>query len=490
MPIRADKKATYDQLLTAAEALRASKDVNGGSEAFQQAAAVFAGSKDAEELELRHRAMSEAAGILRSNGRPAEACAAYEAMSAAALAEAGPGATPYLLSRYFLGLTRQDLNDEAGAVQPLTEAVAGYEKRPNADQEVGLIGTALGLSLMRQHRFADAADVLTRAKNRLVKLPAQVNSLAAALHNLAMSQVRGGDAKAGLATAAEAVALREKINGKAHPLTIETSFVLALAQIDAGELEKAGAVIRTGALGVLQGAGEAHGFFADALLLEARRQARLGDGTAAEALARRALFVIGQAGISSAGARQRQLDAAEIRKLWRTRPASKNVALWRVSMQHTLRRYRVATLDFEGSGDRPKEWFFFVPAEWPVSDVRYATQLVFGTTNAFLNAREPADANFLDATLAVATVPTEAELLAVPLDAAFRSFVWEPSIAFNLMSGASATPLTPADFAEALAAFLPGRGPKVDAWLSVLGGDVAAARNNSAATLRRVLGID
>jgi|GEM_PF-2941811 len=450
MPIRADKKATYDLHLKSAEAFRAEKNIASWVAALQQAAASFAGSKDAEELELRHRAMSESGGVLRANGKHAEACAQYEALSAAALAEVGAGATPYLLSRYFLGLTRQDANDEAGAVQPLADAVEGYEKRPGADQEVGLIGTALGLTLMRLHRFAEAADVLERARARLVKLPNQVNSLAAALHNLAMSQVRGGDAKAGLKTAKEAVALREKLNGAGHPLTIETSFVLALAQIDAGELEQAGKVIRAGALAVLSGAGEAHGFFADALLLEARRLARLNEGTAAEALARRALFVVQQAGISPPGANQRSLDAAAIPPLWRTRAASKDVALWRVSMQHTLRRYRPAMLDFEGSGDRPKEWFFFVPAVWPVSDVKYATQLVFGDANAALNAREPADANFLDATSAVATLLTMEEASKIQVDQVFRARVWEPSVAYSLRSGVRGVPLSPEEFAGEL----------------------------------------
>ena len=491
MPIHAGKKAEYDAHQKEVDRYRATKDVGPWVDSCRKAAATFAGSRDPEELDLRHRALSDAGSVLRSAGMLPEAEQQYEALSTAARAELGPDATAYLLARYFLGLTRQDRDDEAGAVAPLEEAVLGFEKRPNADQEVGLMGTALGLSLMRLHRFPEAVKYLDRARQRLAKLPAQANSLAAALHNLAMSQVRGGDAKAGLETAKQAVALREKINGASHPLTVETQFVEALARIDTGDSAGASALIRKGALMVLSGPGEAHPFFADALLLEARRTARAGDGTAAEALARRALFIIEKSGITPAAAEQRKLDAREIGALWRTGKAAKgpdDVALWKVSIQHTLRRYQFETLDFAGSGDRPKVWFFFVPASWPLTSVTYATQLVFGGCNAFLNSREPADASFLDATSAQATVPTERELLDTKLDDMFRSRVWEPSIGYSLVGGASSTPLSPADFALALAAFLLARKAKgnLEAWLAPLGADLSPARADPKATLQRL----
>lgn len=76
-------------------------------------------------------------------------------------------------------------------------------------------------------------------------------------------------------------------------------------------------------------------------------------------------------------------------------------------------------------------------------------------------------------------------MLATKLDDAFRSCVWEPSIAYSLVKGTNGLPLAAAGLADALAALMPKA--KVDAWLAPLGGDVKAARADPAATLQRVL---
>src|SRR6185295_12681523 len=121
------------------------------------------------------------------------------------------------------------------------------------------------------------------------------------------------------------------------------------ALVETGDLAAAAPLIRRGALVVLSGAGEAHPFFADALLVEARRVAKTGDGGAAEALARRAMFILSRADLQPAAVEQRKRDAEALGPIWRTGSKARDagdVALWRVSMEHTLRRYQGATLDF------------------------------------------------------------------------------------------------------------------------------------------------
>ncbi len=432
-------------------------------------------------------ALIESGRRRRAEKKFAEAEADFEA--AASLAE--PGSRAFALARYFTGLTRDDHDDEAGAVTPLEEALRIYGTLPGEAESAALIGVALGLCLLRIQRWASAASVLQQAAERFGNPPKNPGSLASCLHNLAMAQTHSGDVQRGLETARSASALRVRLDGPDHPLTIETRIVEAYALVESGHLEEAGTLIRNAAQVILSGAGEAHPYFADALLAESRRLARSGDGLAAEALARRAVFLLKKLGYSQAAIDQREREAVELLALWRTGSNARkpsDVALWRVSMLQTLRRYRVATLDFAPSGERPAEEFFFVPANWPLSRARYVASVVLGDANAVLNSQEPADPNFVDVTQAVATAPGAEELLGINFAQAFRSrHSWEKSIAYNVVSGNRGYPLSTVDFGRALAAWgVP------DTPLAPLGVDapaLAAARSEPEATLRSVLGL-
>jgi hypothetical protein len=337
----------------------------------------------------------------------------------------------------------------------------------------------LGLTLLRDGRWAEATRVLgdlelTRAGD---------------LHNLALARTRAGDARGGLEAARKAVALHRQAEGEDHPDTLESALVAALALLETGDGAGAADETRRAARIIRSQAGEAHPFFADALLIEARRVARLGDGGAAEALARRAMFIVRSAEVDGPALRHRETDAAAIGKLWRTAPEARAVgdlALWRMSLQHTLRRYQVETLDFALSGDRPKEWIFFVPGGWPVDQALAAARVVFADLSRALNEREPSDPHFLDATQALATPLDRRTTAEVDLAGLFRQRTWEPTIAFSLVRGASSLALSPVALARTLAALgLP------DALLLPLGVDAVAlaqARAHSTETLKRELG--
>jgi tetratricopeptide (TPR) repeat protein len=421
---------------------------------------------------------------LRSQKRFADAEARFDAAAAVAPA----GSPPFALARYFAGLTHQDRLNDAAAVAPLSEAIRIYETTPGETQAAALAGAALGLCLLRSFQWSDAAHVIEESNRRLGDSPQNANALAAGLHNLAMAHTRGGDARRGLEAAQKALALRQKINGPSHPSTIETLLIEAYARIEMGDLDGAGAQIRRAGRAVLSGGGEAHSFFADVLLTEARRVARKGDGCAAEALARRAMFILKQAGIPNAVLEQRERDAHALGMLWKTGSPAKDVgdvALWRISMQHTLRRYQAATLDFASSSDRPMEWFFFVPADWPLSQALYAARLAFAGTNMTLNKRQPSDPNFLDVTQATASVPDLKELRDTKFADRFRERVWEASIAYTTVSGTMSLPLKPADFARALAA----QGVPSEPLLPLVedAGLLAEARSKPTAALKSAL---
>lgn len=422
---------------------------------------------------------------LRAAGQPADAVRSFSDAAAAA----APGSADYALARYFVGLCCQDLMKDAEAVAPLEDATRIYGALPGQDQGAALIGAALGLSLMRELRWKDAARVMEESGRRLPDTPQNAGSRAAGLHNLAIVYTRSGDPVRGLEAARRAIAIREKTDGPDHPLTVETRLIEAHALVDAGEGDAAAPLIRRAALRVLQAAGEAHPFFADALLVEARRLARIGDGGAAEACARRALHILEAARTPAAAVEQRKRDAAALGALWRTGAKARDagdVALWRVSIRHTLRRYQAATLDFAGSGDRPLEWYLFVPAAWMPAQALYAARVVMADISRALNAREPADANFLDATAATASRPAERELSDTKFADLFRARVWEPSIAYSLVLGDRSLPIPPPELARALAA----RGVS-DAALAPLGADAAAlsaARSDPQAALRSALG--
>lgn len=395
----------------------------------------------------------QAGGNLRQAGRFDEAKAQFEN----AIAAAAPGSLDLALASYFLGLVAQDRDDNAGSLAPLAAALTIYDRQADGARSAGLAGSALGLSLLRLRRFGEAAQALERAVAQLsIRESESPQTLASSKHNLAMAYTRGGDPQRGLAAAKNALAAREQLDGPYHPLTIETKLVSAYAQIECGDLAGAGTAIRAAAKVILAGPGEGHAFFADALLTEARRVAREGDGAAAEALARRALYLLKQSGADRASLTQHETDAAALAPLWRTAPKAQSVsdlALWQVRMDVTLRCYQADTLDFAPAPPREKVWFFFVPARWPAHWALHAARLTFAGISQGLSSREPADPNFLDALAAEARVPGEPELTAAALPQAFQARIWEPSIAYSLVRGGVSLPLSVHGFALALAAF-------------------------------------
>jgi hypothetical protein len=470
MTIDPDRKRRYDACTARVREHEAKRDVDGAVQALRDAAAVFAGSREADELDLRHRALADIAAWLKAAKRP-EAEAAFAELARVAGAEAGRLSYPALFATYSIGKLRQDRHDDENALAPLGEAEAGFVEAGNAEEAL-LAGAARGLSAIRVARWADAATILVAVRARFAA-NTDDTTRASVLHNLAVALVRSERAAEAVKIGAEAVAVRTRKDGANHPLTIETQLVHARALVDAGQLDAALPIARAAAAVILAGAGEAHPFFADALLVEARRATRTGDGTAGEALARRALHVLAVAETPADAARQRHRDAAELAPLWRIGTPARgvdDVALWEIAIDHTLRRYRAATLDFIGSGDRPKRWYFVVPAHWdPAAHAAYAARVVFADQNAALNAREPADANFLDATRVQARAVAGDAIFAIPLVEAFQSRVWEASVAWNLLAGASSSAMAAADFgrvAAALACAGGARSPR--AWLAPL----------------------
>lgn len=364
----------------------------------------------------------------------------------AASAVAADGSYEKARATYYVGLTRQERNDNKGAAAALEEAFKLYQRED--PKTISIVAVTYGISLLRVFRFAEALQLFELAQTLRAGQPEN----AGLLHNLAIAWSRGGDPARGVEYAVRAVALHTKLDGENDPQTIESKLVEAFARIERGELDTVAAMIRDAARVVLDGAGELHEFFADALLVEARRVARKGDGGAADALTRRASFIYEQCKPEAMEHRGR--DIAYVRSLWKTGTKARDaadVALWRMSIQHTLRRYQPKTLDFAGSGDRPKEWLFFVPAHWSLSQAAYAARLTFAACSEFLSAQQPNDPSFLDATAATAAPITAAQ--AATFNAART---WEPAVVYTLIDGNNARPVLTSELATMLAA-LPQR---------------------------------
>lgn len=464
MPIRPELQARYDREMNTARSQLAAHDVAAATAAAEAAAQVFAGSRDAEELDLRHQALNFSGSAWRRAGQFPQAESAYSRLANAAAEELGVGSHTHLLGRYFVGLVRADADDQAGAAAALREAHDGFLLRPDAQDEPRLVGAALGLALLRLQRYDETIDVLRRYAGG----GRQDESAASILHNLALALVQRGDSATALPFVRQALNLRSRLNGQNHPYYIETQLVEALALVESGQRGTAEPILQHAAAAVLAGGGESHPFFARSLLVEARALARLGDGAAAEALARRALFVVRSGGATPGVVAELSQEANKIGPLWRISPAARGpeqVRLWKMEMQHTLRRYQVHSLDFVESGNRPLLWYFFVPAALDPADEAGALRLArmaFADCNIALNQREPADANILDVTAVQASEPSARELEQTDFENLFRQRVWEPSPVFSLVEGTHSQPLAPGVFAYAFCAYLTLRGGRAD----------------------------
>ncbi len=415
---------------------------------------------------------------LRQAGRFDEALLHFERASAAA-----PKSTlPYAEAIYFKGVTFQNREDDAGALPFLEEAFHLLETLNAAAPKLALAGAALGLSLLRLHRWTETAAVLEKTIPRYS--PEERSDLACSWHNLAIAATRSGDPKRGLNAAVQAVALHASLEGLGDPITVDSRLVEAYARVETGDLD--GALIRRIGTVILNGAGEAHSYFGNALMVEARRVARLGDGPAAEALARRALYILKGGDTHPMLLDLQRRAAIELQSLWRTgKPArdSKEIVLCRLRLQHTLRRFQAETLDFAPSGDRPKEWLVFVPATWPLT--AQIAHLIFADLSRHLAAREPADPHFLDATSAAVTIVSDADLREMKLAELYQAKTWEPTVAFSVLRGNVSDELSPQDLARALSAR--GAPNSVVVTLGVDPMTLSAARADAEGTLRSAL---
>ncbi len=440
-------------------------------EAYRKAAAVFVGTQDPEELELRFRALAEIGNGLRQAGRSTEAEAAYQTMADLALREGGPLFPPRLLANYFVGLTRSDREEYTGAIAALRIAYDGYRQLNSAEDVSRGIGAALGLACIRQHDFAQVVQVLAPLTAHLKS----DQTSATILHNLALALVSDNQPAAAIPHATAAAAIHAQIEGEGHPTTVETRMLQAQALIDAGRADEGLALLRRSAGIILGGPGEGHPYFARALLTAARAMAHAGDGVGAEGLMRRALYIVSQAEVDADVRKQFAVDGAAIAPLWRKlKPATAagEVRLWRMELQHTLRRYQPATLDFAPAHNMPKRWHFFVPAHLSPTDpaaVQQVTRLVFAAANSWLNSREPADANILDATEAQAIEPGVAELLGTSPQDFFPQRSWEAAVNYSVADGTACVPLVPQKFAEALLTYVALRGgtPNLPEWIAL-----------------------
>jgi hypothetical protein len=423
------------------------------------------------------RLMTEG-NTFREVGRFDEAILYFERASA----QVPKSTWPYAEAIYYKGVTFQNREDDAGALPFLDEAYKLLDNLQAPAPKLAMVGAALGLSLLRLQRWTKTAAVLEKTIPRYA--PENRSDLAGCWHNLAIAATRGGNPKRGVEAAMKAVALHESLSGIGHPTTVESRLVEAYARVETGDLD--GALIRRIGTVILNGAGEAHSYFGDALMVEARRVARLGDGPAAEALARRALYILKNGGAHPTVIDLQRRAAIELQSLWRTgAPAksSKDIVLCRLALQHTLRRFQPETLDFAPSGDRPKEWLVFVPATWPLT--AQIAHLIFADLSADLAAREPADAHFLDATSATLTPVTDADLREMKLAELYKARTWEPTVAFSVLRGNVSDDLSPQDLARALSAR--GAPNSVVVTLGVDPMTLSAARADAEGTLRSAL---
>src|SRR4051812_37314624 len=108
MPVRPDLQTRYDaEIAQLQSTMAAGKDpahVTAALAPAQRAADVFAGSRDADEMELRHIAFLHAAGTLRSTGMLTEAEAAFQKAAEVARTEIGRESREHWISYYFIGL--------------------------------------------------------------------------------------------------------------------------------------------------------------------------------------------------------------------------------------------------------------------------------------------------------------------------------------------------------------------------------------------------
>ena len=460
MPANPELSARYDAAILKYEVTLKANDTDAALVFARTAAEVFLGSSDPEQLEKRHTALLHIAGIHRSLRQFAEAEQAYAHAAEVVAKESGTASRAYILGRYYTGLMRQRQENDAAAIEPLREAHEAFAAIPGCEVETRLTGATLGLSCLREQRWEDCAAVLTRISN-----PAKVdNDEASIQHNLGMALHRSGKAREAEGPIRTALAIHEKVNGRDHPITVETMLLAGTILADSGKAGDSVAMIRNGAAVILSGAGESHPFFSRALLAMARNFAYLGDGAAAEALTRRANFILDQCNVTGRVREGYDLDVRDIPAMWRTGKAASgpgDIRLWRVDFQHTLRRYQASALDYAGSGEMPKTWYFFVPGVLDAgnrTDVMHVVRIALADANRRLNAREPADANFLDVTSAAATDLSPADLAALPPRDLFPQRTWEDATAFSLVRGRLSSALPQGDFALAVHAFATLRG--------------------------------
>jgi tetratricopeptide (TPR) repeat protein len=487
--VRPEFKRRFDELAAQAKTAADNNDRVTCAMRWHDAADAFKGSTEADERDLRYRAICESALHYRASKRWLEAEDAYTEWGEEISRDLSPTDPRVFFAPYYIGLTRSAKGDRLGAIEAFSKALAGFASLKLKD-ECRATSAALGLEQLRELDFAGAVETLRKVAGD----PREDETQASILHNLCLAARRAGMRELAAPFGAQAAAIRKKLNGANHPMLVETELVWAQAMIAQGQLEEAEPIIQRSAASVLSGAGESHPYFADALLAEGLRQALKGDGTAGEALARRAMFICDRCGESADRMTLRKADQTEIRKAWR--PTGKasgggELAIWKARLRFTLRRYQVNQLSFVGSGDRDRTWLFFVPKELPKQNAKLWSQIVFADINQHLNAREPADVNFLDATGCEVSELSGEDLLGFDYAALYKDIVWEPAAAFSIGNGTSAS-IDPISLGRVLGAWfvlhgIAGDHEKALQPFGLQPGELAASRSEPLTVLHDLL---
>lgn len=487
--MRPEFKRRFDELAALANTAASRHDRVTCAMKWREAADAFKGSTEADERDLRYRAICESALHWRAAKRWAEAETAYSEWGSEIAKDLSPADPRVFYAPYYIGLTRSAKGDAAGAIESFTTALQGFASLKLKD-ECRSTSAALGLEQLRDLKFDAAVETLRKVAGD----EREDDTQASILHNLCLAGRRGALRELAVPFGEQAVRLRQKLNGAGHPLLVETELVLAQALIVAGRYDEAEPIIRRSAEAVLGGAGEMHPYFADALLAEGLRVAHQGDGIAGEALARRAVFICDRSGEPQDRMQLRWQDCNYIRAVWRPFGIAKSgreMKVWKAKLRYTLRRYQVNQLSFVGSGDRERTWLFFVPEQVPEVNAKLWAQMVFADIDASLNAREPADPSFLGVTGCEVTALTAEEAMGFDYASLYRDIVWEPAAAFSIGNGNS-HPIDPISLGRALAAWLTTKGvvTGLDTALKVFGleaAEMSAARERPEQVLEEVL---
>ncbi|HEY8142183.1 MAG TPA: hypothetical protein VIG06_05915 [Kofleriaceae bacterium] len=299
----------------------------------------------------------------------------------------------------------------ARAAAAMNDGLAALERR---DYQSACAGFDLALPLIRQLGFLE--------------------SEAAALYNLGLCRARMRQPAAARAALEASVALRDANPGWDRYYLVEARGWLARALAEVGEIDAADRMLAGIWLEILQKAGEGSVLFGETLVHQAFLEHARGDQMRAEAMLRRAHYLLDAIG---AGGRAEDAFGDQVRLVAAARPGpparlARDRLVAVVELSHTLMRWQPHERGFAGSGDLPKTWFFSLPAAWRGDDLdaraRPVLVRIFADGNLRLNSSEPADAGYLEVTGHRCRILDDGEIAGRPWNE--TAVVWEPSTVY------------------------------------------------------------